>query len=123
MGHCRGRVRRLWPKERVPHDVPAPAQYPPDASRAAQASRITGEERRGCVGKGRHPWHAFGRRLIETEDVQVPGLIDGEAANLHAHSYGHEVPKLEKRVELALGRCPTRSEERRVGKECRSRWS
>src|SRR2546422_4423596 len=37
----------------------------------------------------------------------MPGLIDGEAANLHAHSHRHQVPKLEKRVELALGRRPT----------------
>src|SRR2546422_3892190 len=66
----------------------------------------------GDVGKGSaHSLRGFGARVIVTEIDPINAL--------QAAMEGFKVTTLEE----TLGEADIRSEERRVGKECRSRWS
>src|SRR5437016_12744947 len=67
---------------------------------------------------------------VEPEDPRgVRGRHLGEALKRHPalhHALGEDDPHTRLRAEVAAGHVlelPARSEERRVGKECRARWS
>src|SRR5476649_1359311 len=55
--------------------------------------------------------------------VQTCALPIFSRVDMHVHSTASQLSKLGIQRSLALPECATRSEERRVGKEGRSRWS
>src|SRR5687768_17707580 len=56
--------------------------------------------------------------------VRVAGVSEGHAADRRTNRRGHQPAQDANLVRGDLGELPEgRSEERRVGKECRSRWS
>ena len=61
------------------------------------------------------------KRLAES-DPYWRGYLDGMTAAHHDNSAAHEYARLSQ-ARADRNTDTTRSEERRVGKECRSRWS
>src|SRR5258705_10865296 len=61
--------------------------------------------------------HAHGVAFLQ------PRLKKGDAVRVPKHGRGTVAEIHDDRIVVAFARGKTRSEERRVGKECRSRWS
>src|SRR2546425_9486982 len=53
----------------------------------------------------------------------LPIWLSGKAKIVHAARAPRQAPDTVRSPRVMPRRCTTRSEERRVGKECRSRWS
>src|SRR2546430_16779712 len=73
--------------------------------------------RDGAVGPGRP---GPGLLILATRPRVIPVAIDGMRAVL---PIGRYLPRIFQRVAVSFGSPVDRSEERRVGKECRSRWA
>ena len=76
---------------------------------------------KGCHGEGHVLWipgirHGC-RALAQGDDMNAPRFIPVQQRS------GQERRKRRREIALAIAAVLLRSEERRVGKECRSRWS
>ena len=102
----------------APRAVAAQGLPPDPAAERAEALRLAGR-----------PWHAAETLLAAAAREAHPNaafIVEGAEAELHARRYDRArslligQPWLE---DYGRGEALARSEERRVGKECRSRWS
>src|SRR5476651_1789476 len=83
------------------------------------------------IGQFRHPGFNKTSGLIKAlalggrvEDAKIRRSVrTGRSPPLPAAVVGRQITIEQLRHEIALTFAPVRSEERRVGKECRSRWS